>query len=132
MYTKRRNICTIAVMLSVTLSGCSAMQRIPEDIPAPIIDMQNVTDNAKLHRDLQDCREYALQIDPARGAQNAAIAGALLGLALGSLAGDRDAGKWLAGLGGASAAADTYSEGKGKQEGIMQRCMSGRGYMVIG
>lgn len=122
----KKTIAAIAVV--ALLSGCAS---VPTTY-APIIDPK-FGDMAAYETNLNECRSFAAQIDAGNRAAAGAIAGAVVGVALGALFGLR--GRDLAQVGVATAALsgtrDAAYAGMSQVQ-IIQRCMSGRGYQVLG
>lgn len=114
------------------LSGCA---RNYVDTYQPVIDMKGV-DQTAFENDLKECRQYAVNEDPATKAAEGAIAGALVGAALGaavgSAYGDTDYGvKVGAAEGAASGTVGGAVTGVQAQRAIVSRCLAGRGYNVL-
>lgn len=104
------------------LSACASTYQ-------PVVDMKGVKAE-KYQRDLMECRNYAMQIDPA----NQAIAGALIGAALGAaLTGTIDDSYALTGAGAGAVSGAAAGVGKGAQDQVtvINNCMKGRGYKVL-
>lgn len=104
------------------LSACASTYQ-------PVVDMKGVKAE-KYQRDLMECRNYAMQVDPA----NQAIAGALIGAALGAaLTGSIDDSYALSGAGTGAVAGAAAGVGKGAQDQvtIINNCMRGRHYKVL-
>lgn len=111
-----------AAIVAVALASCAQYR--------PIVDMRGV-DRARYESDLQECQQYAAQIDPAAHAAGGAILVGVLGALLGAAAGSRyDAGA-MARVGAVSGAAGGAAHGAQTQIDIVRRCMSNRGYSVL-
>lgn len=87
--------------------------------------------------DLDECQQLAAQRDGTGEAVAGAIAGALLGAALGGIVGHaygapQHGMAYGAGMGGITAGAKGAAAGHGNQQAIVQRCLTGRGYRVVG
>ena len=87
--------------------------------------------------DLRECQQLAAQRDGTGEAVAGAIAGALLGAALGGIVGHaygapQHGMAYGAGVGGITAGAKGAAAGHGNQQAIVQRCLAGRGYRVVG
>ena len=122
---------TAAVLAIAMLAGCAT---VPTTY-TPVIDTQEiVTDDAKAKywQDLIQCRQYANQIDAARGAAAGAVLGAVIGVGVGLLFGLR--GKDLAqvaGVGALSGGVNVAAEAGRSVVQIVNNCMAGRGYKVL-
>lgn len=112
-----------AVALLALLSGCATH--------VPVIDTKGVDMNAYT-TDLGECQKYAEQINPAANAAGGAAAGAIFGALLGAAIGGRGAAGYGAGIGAAQGTGYGAAGGAGKQIAIINNCMSGRGYRVLG
>src|SRR5574344_438156 len=109
------------------LSGCAA----PMHQYRPLVDTD--TTSAQYQRDLEECRAYAMS-KPSAGdsAAAGAIFGALAGVALLALSGGRDGwGNEAAGIGALIGGVEGYSKGADGQQGVVKRCLAGRGYRVL-
>lgn len=104
----------------------------------PVVD---VAASGKTHEqyaiDLRECQQLAAQRDGTGEAVASAIAGALLGAALGGIVGHaygapQHGAAYGAGVGGITAGAKGAAAGHGNQQAIVQRCLTGRGYSVVG
>jgi len=120
-----------AVLAIAMLAGCATAPT----TYAPVIDTQTIvtdTDRSKYSQDLQDCQNYADQIDAARGAANGAVIGAIIGVGVGLLFGLRgQALAQVAGVGALSGGVNVAAEAGRTIMQIVQSCMSGRGYKVL-
>lgn len=102
----------------------------------PVVDTKGV-DMTKYQQDLNECRALADQVDAVEdGATDAAIGagvGAAGGAALGALSGDAGigaaTGAIIGAFGGGGAGAVNAKE---RQKNIMNNCLRGRGYKVLG
>ncbi len=102
----------------------------------PVVDMKGV-DPYRYEQDLAECRRYAEQVSPLQdaglsaliGAAGGAALGAASGAAFGSPATGAAAGAALGGVGGAG-----YGglSGADRQKSIINNCLHGRGYRVLG
>lgn len=102
----------------------------------PIVDHAGISDEAKYQSDLEDCRQYAEQVDPAGEAVAGLLVGAVLGVALGAatgaILGDAGTGAALgASIGGISGGSSGAGNGLRGQVAVVDRCLLGRGYRVL-
>lgn len=104
------------------LSACASTYQ-------PVVDMKGVKAE-KYQRDLTECRNYAMQIDPANQAIEGALIGAALGAALTASINDSYA-LTGAGAGAVSGAAAGVGKGAQDQVTIINNCMKGRHYKVL-
>ena len=114
-------------LVAAILAGCAA----PMHQYQPLID--GGTDTEQYQRDLQDCRAYAMT-KPSAGdsAAAGAIFGALAGVAILAVGGGRHGwGNEAAGIGALLGGVEGYSKGAQGQQGVVKRCLAGRGYKVL-
>jgi outer membrane lipoprotein SlyB len=126
----RFSIKIVAVGAACALLGaCASTYR-------PVIDTRGV-DPAAYERDLEACRAYAAEVDPAgsgiAGAAVGAGAGAVLGAVVGAFFRAPALGAAFgASVGGVEGAGTGAASGVRRQVGIIDRCLAGRGYRVLG
>lgn len=115
---------TVALAVAVLLvSGCATH--------VPVVDTKGVDMNAYT-ADLGECQKYAEQINPAATAAAGAGAGVLFGALLGAAIGGRGMAGYGAQIGAVQGVGVGAAGGAGKQVQIINNCMSGRGYRVLG
>ena len=121
-----KKIVAIALAAAI-LAGCAA----PMHQYRPLVDTD--TTSPQYQRDLEECRAYAMTKPSAENAAAAgAILGALAGVALLALSGGRDGwGNEAAGIGALIGGVEGYSKGAEGQQGVVKRCLAGRGYRVL-
>ena len=121
-----KKVVTIAVAAAF-LAGCAA----PMHSYQPMVDGD--TTSTQYQRDLEDCRAYAMTKPSAENsAAVGAIVGALAGVALLALSGGRGGwGNEMAGVGALIGGVEGYSKGADGQQGVVKRCLAGRGYRVL-
>ena len=114
-------------LVAAILAGCAA----PMHKYQPLID--GGTDTEQYQRDLQDCRAYAMTKPSAENSAAAgAIFGALAGVAILAVGGGRHGfGNEAAGIGALLGGVEGYSKGAQGQQGVVKRCLAGRGYKVL-
>jgi uncharacterized protein YcfJ len=115
-----------AVVLALTmLAGCAPTPY------RPIVDYG--TPKNDYDADLQDCQGLASNVHPANNVVAGAVAGALLGALLGRAVGlnGSQTGN-VAAWGAASGGVQGLAVGSVQWTGVVNRCMVGRGYNVIG
>jgi membrane-associated protease RseP (regulator of RpoE activity) len=117
---------TIGILLVVCLTGCATVPRY-----TPVIDMRGV-DPARYEADLTECEQYALQVSPVRSAVAGAAAVSVFGALLGAATGDRELMRYGARNGAVQGAAAGAAAGLAEQHTILQNCLTGRGYLVLG
>lgn len=117
---------TIAVAAAL-LAGCAA----PMHSYQPLVDGD--TTSTQYQRDLQDCRAYAMTKPSAENSAAAgAIFGALAGVAILAVGGGRHGwGNEAAGIGALLGGVEGYNKGAAGQQGVVKRCLAGRGYKVL-
>jgi outer membrane lipoprotein SlyB len=113
----------LIILMVLIASGCASRR-------GPVVDMKGV-DQAKYEADLADCQKYADQVMGAGGGAVAGAAvGAGVGYAVGRGVGVRDpsaVGRGGAVVGGAKGAAG----GAKNRQGVVSKCLAGRGYSVL-
>lgn len=114
---------SLAVVVTVGCAGASVR---------PIVDMKGVNE-AAYEKDLSECQAYAQQQSgmgetAAKGAGAGAVVGGLLGLVTG---GNKTGIVQAAGAGAVVGGAGGAFSGNQAQEGVVKRCLSGRGYKVL-
>jgi outer membrane lipoprotein SlyB len=92
----------------------------------PIVDTRGV-DTARYQVDLNECQQYAHNVNATDSAAVGAVATALLGAFLAPRGYRSEAAGKAAVLGGIGGAA----QGVQTQEQIIKRCLAGRGYSVL-
>jgi outer membrane lipoprotein SlyB len=125
------------VAAAVLLTGCATTGQHPSGGVGsgyrPIIDTAVAGFNpVKFEQDLGECQRYAANISPAGNAVGAAIAGALFGALVAAAAGGGYSRNSAAGVGAVSAAAGGAGDALQQQQNVIRRCLSGRGYSVLG
>lgn len=116
----------LATLVILNIVGCAGAN------VRPIVDLKG-KDQATYDNDLQQCQSYATQQSGAAstGAM-AAAGGAVLGAALGLVAGGNRTGiAQTAGVGGVIGGAGGMFEGNKAQENVVKQCLRGRGYNVL-
>ena len=123
---------TIALLsIAALMTGCATTQGYGASY-APVIDRQGIDLN-RYYADLDQCRQYAQQVDAAGNAANAAFAGALFGAVLGAIAGGGHRfNTQMAGAGALGAGTGAAAGSMQKQQIIIMRCLQGRNYKVLG
>lgn len=116
----------LIIIITLLLSACKTM---------PVIDTKGVN-MAKYNDDLIECQRFADNISVSdKSVQTgitAAAVGAALGAILGGIYGDAGAGAaYGAASYGVTGAAYGAVDARNTKEGIVKRCMSGRGYKVL-
>ncbi len=125
-----RSFCALAAV-ALTLSACATASTYQ-----PVVDMKNVNPQ-KYQQDLAECRQYAEQVDVAGngatdtllGAGLGAAAGAALGAISGAPATGAALGATVGGFGGGGAGVANSVQ---RQQTIINNCLKGRGYNVLG
>jgi len=112
----------LPLMLLALLCGCAAR--------GPIIDRQGV-DMAQYQRDLADCEAYATEVDTGRKVGGGALAGAVVGGAVGAILGDRHTAARIAGVGAVTGSARGAGTAATEKRSVVRQCLNGRGYRVL-
>lgn len=115
----------ICFMGFVFLTACASSSK-------PLVDMKGVNEKA-YEADLKECQEYAAQSNQAlpSTAKGAGI-GAAVGGTLGLILGGTTTGVVKSAAVGAVVGGGTGAyRGTEKQDGVVKKCLSGRGYKVL-
>ncbi len=120
---------SLLVASSLLLAACATTY-------TPVVDTKGIN-AAKYERDLNECRALADQVDLVEDSGTNALIGAGVGAAggaaLGAISGDAGigaaTGAVLGAFGGGGATALKVKE---RQKNIMDNCLKGRGYKVLG
>ncbi len=112
-------------LITVSLLNCSALR---ED---PVIDKRGVN-QAQYEQDLLECRHYAEEVDSARAVIVGSATGAVIGGAVGAAVGNSTTAQRSAGVGAILGGAKGGLRTVDRKERIVQRCLQGRGYRVLG
>jgi outer membrane lipoprotein SlyB len=120
------NVFTLATLLA--LAGCA---NTGADV-RPIVDTQGIN-QAQYERDLADCQNLAQQQSGAgESAAKTAVGGAAVGGLIGLVTGGNGTRiAQSAGVGAVIGGATGAYSGNKAQEGIVKRCLTGRGYRVL-
>ena len=122
---------SVALIGLLSLSACATPQTY-----TPIVDLKGV-DTYRYQQDLAECRQYGEQVNPAGDAAGSALigggVGAALGAATGAVFGSPGAGAAAgAAIGGIGSGAGSGLGGIEKQKQIINNCLRGRGYNILG
>jgi hypothetical protein len=122
-------IATAAAILAGGLAGCAETYQ-------PIVDRQGI-DPAAYERDLAECRDYARRVDPGRSAAKGGLIGGAIGAAVGAvvgaLTGNIGQAVAIGAAGGATGGVIRGGvQGGARQKRVINGCLRGRGYRVLG
>ena len=110
------------VLLTACASGATA--------GGPIVDMRGV-DPVVYRMDLADCGDYANQVGVGQKAATGAVAGAVLGGAIGAVVGNSDDAREGAGAGAIIGGAKGVGHGVRERRMVVRNCLRHRGYAVL-
>ena len=113
---------------SFVLCACGSVEDIAGN--QPIVDLKGV-DLARYESDLQECRDYADQVDGAAKTSSAAAAGAATGAVVGAVLGDGDSAARYAGVGAATGTLKGVSATVAERRQVLDNCLNNRGYVVL-
>ncbi|MDY3331666.1 MAG: glycine zipper family protein [Pelistega sp.] len=113
----------VAILATTTLAACSSYR--------PIVDSKG-QDMTRYEQDLKECQALADQVSPTGNAALGAGISAALGAAIGAIAGNSSSAAIGAGIGAVSGGAGGGLSGADKQKSVIQQCLAGRGYRVLG
>ena len=113
----------VSIISIIFISGCAN---------DPIVDKRGV-DEQKYQEDLAECRSYAEQVNSAAEGAKHGATGAVVGGAVGAILDDRhtSAGEGAA-VGAVLGTTRGISKGENRKERVLQNCLKGRGYRVLG
>ena len=117
----------IVVALAALAAACAGHRHDSGDV---IVDTRGVDMHA-YHHDLEECRAYADQVGVGRRAAGGALAGAVVGGAVGAIAGNSDTAERAAGVGGVIGGAKGAGSGLRERDRVVKNCLRGRGYRVL-
>jgi len=126
----KRAITLSALALSILVTGCAGTG----SQYRPIVDVRPGQDVGSMELDLASCQRLAEQkASEAQAAMVGAVGGAVLGIALAAALGGNSGINTK--IGGASAIASGVSAAGAASQSraqVVQRCMAGRGWNVVG
>lgn len=97
----------------------------------PIVDKRGV-DERQFNQDLADCQAYAAQVNTAGEAAKHGAVGAAVGGAVGAIIGDSGTAGRVAGVGAVTQGTSGAAKAEDRKERVIQNCLRGRGYRVLG
>jgi outer membrane lipoprotein SlyB len=118
----------LAIIVLLLPAACSTVDRITGN--EPIVDMKGV-DLAMYDSDLNDCQEYANQVQTGKKVATSAGTGAVVGGVIGAVVGDSDTAKRGAGVGATTGALGGVGSGLDERRRVLRNCLNGRGYLVL-
>lgn len=107
----------------IVLIGCANMD--------PIVDKKGVNET-KYQQDLAQCKQYAAGINTGAEASKHGAAGAAVGGILGAIVGDSTTAGQGAGVGAVTGSVRGARKAEYRKERVIQNCLQGRGYRVLG
>lgn len=120
-------ILSLILLSSVILAtGCAGKHR----SHGVIIDSKGV-DMQKYQLDLEECSQYAQQVNTGERVAGGAVAGAVVTGAVGAAVGDSDTAKRGAGAGAILGATKGLGSGEREKRQVVKNCLRGRGYRVL-
>ena len=113
----------------LTLSGCKTT----DDINAPIVDMPNPTYQQRedYGADLNECSQYADEVQTGKKVGMGAVTGAAVGGAVGAIFGGGSGAAQGAGSGAVVGGAQGGMQGADERSRVIKSCLRGRGYKVL-
>ncbi len=113
----------------LVLAGCTNNPQ-TQATGGVIIDTKGL-DMSAYYQDLHECRNFAAQVNVGGQVVERTITGALIGGAVGAIAGDSDAAKRAAGVGGLLGAVKGSGQASREKQRVLKNCLMGRGYRVL-
>lgn len=119
--------CLLSTVLM--LSGCASNSQ-TQATGGVIVDTKGL-DMSAYYQDLHECRNFAAQVNMGGQVVEKSITGALIGGAVGAIAGDSDAAKRAAGVGGLLGAVKGSGQASREKQRVLRNCLAERGYRVL-
>lgn len=117
----------LLLLFSLTLVvGCAGKHR----NGGVIVDTKGVN-MQQYHQDLEECHQYAHQVNTGEKVAKGTVGGAVIGGALGAAVGNSNTAQRGAGTGAILGAADGLSHGEREKQQVVRNCLIGRGYRVL-
>lgn len=113
----------------LVLAGCNSNPQ-TQATSGVIIDTKGL-DMSTYYQDLHECRNFAAQVNVGGQVVEKTITGALIGGAVGAIAGNSDAAKRAAGVGGLLGAVKGSGQAGKEKQRVLKNCLKGRGYRVL-
>lgn len=124
---QRQNRLIAVTALAAALGGCAGHRGAEDRV---IVDTRGVDMHA-YHHDVEECEAYAEQVRVGRRAAGGVLAGAVIGGAVGAIAGDHRTTERAAGVGGVVGGVRGVGSGVRERDRVIKNCLSGRGYRVL-
>ena len=123
------NALLCAALLLLSLSGCKTT----DEINAPIVDMPNPTYQQRQDYadDLNECSQYADEVQTSKKVGMGAATGAAVGGAVGAIFGGGKGAAQGAGSGAVVGGAQGGFQGAEERSRVIKNCLRGRGYRVL-
>lgn len=96
-----------------------------------IVDMKGVNEQ-RYQQDLAECEVYSQQVNTGKTIAKRGTRGAVIGGAIGAIVGDGSSAAKGAGVGAVAGSARGSREAENKKTQVIQNCLQGRGYKVLG
>lgn len=117
-----------SIFVLTFLAGCTSVEKLTGN--EPIVDTQGIS-IAMYEADLEQCRQYADQVDIAAKTTSSAAAGAIAGAVIGASVGNSETARQGAGVGAASGVLRGAGDGVNERGRVIRNCLAGRGYRVL-
>jgi|GEM_PF-99802 len=124
------NIYSTTCLLGTLFLLSACVGNSPQSSGGIIIDTKGV-DMSAYYQDLHECRNYASQVNTGAQIAGKTVSGAVIGGAIGAIAGDSDAAKRAAGVGGLLGAVKGSGQASREKQRVVKNCLRGRGYRVL-
>ena len=106
----------------LAITGCASKK--------VIVDTKGV-DMSRYQQDLDECTQYAEEVETGSQVATGAVGGAVIGGAVGAILGGRRSAEKLAGVGAVTGAAKGGSSAGKEKMQVIKNCLRGRGYRVL-
>lgn len=111
------------IPLVLILSACASDE--------VIVDTKGVNEQ-RYQQDLAECEVYSQQVSTGKTIAKRGTRGAVIGGAIGAIVGDGSSTAKGAGVGAVAGSARDSREAENKKTQVIQNCLQGRGYKVLG
>jgi len=107
------------------LNACASLE------DNPVVDRRGIN-QAQFEQDLLECRSYADEVNGVKDVAVGTATGAVIGGAVGAAVGNSNTAQQGAGAGAVLGGAKAGIRHAQRRQQIVQRCLRGRGYRILG
>lgn len=119
----------VLTLSSILVGACATT----DEINAPVVDTKGWTTatRAQYQADLDECSQYADEVQTGQKAGAGAVGGAVVGGAVGAIFGGSTGAAKGAGSGAVVGGAQGVGHGVQERSQVIKNCLRGRGYVVL-